>query len=184
MGTVLRRDNMHRELFEQLSIGFSRMGLRDMVSVFVNDDGVTAITCGLTYDILECIVEGSKDRLTDLFFGIATGTLKDIDFTYDTVICVKLTVPPFPYMTDQPRSAELDGVTSGNLRHMFVDEACETEDGFLCHISTGCILKATAHGRSLREAQRRVYRTLEHLDVKDKSYRIDVGNKAKAVFAT
>ena len=137
MGTVLCRCDNHKKLFDQLTIGFSRMGLRDMVSVFVNDEGVTAITCGLTYDILECIVEGSKDRLTDILWGLATGTLSDIDFTYDTVICVKLTTAPFPYHSEQGWSTILNGVSQDNLRHMFLDEDYEGKEGFFCQVATG-----------------------------------------------
>lgn len=163
---------------QQLKLGFSRMGLRDMVTVFMCEEKVIGIGCGLTYDILECIIEGSKDRITDLLFELACGTVKTLDFTEDVVVCARLVVPPFPYISNIDLTCGIDGINPENLKHIFLDEAYINKDNCLCLISSGSILKVTARGRSIREAQRRVYRTLEGLNIQDKQYRLDIGVKA------
>lgn len=180
MGTSLMRSSSSI-ILNELTAGFSRMGLRDMVTVFQADDGITGIGCGFVYDILECIIEGMKDRVTDLFFELATGTAKNIDFTRDLVVSVKLTVPPFPYLSGQVIRQPIQGLNDENLKHVYLDGVQILDDGYMICSASGCVLKAAARGRDLREARRRVYRTLENLETEAKQYRIDIGQKAQGI---
>ena len=181
MGTSLMRSN-HSFILNEMTPGFSRMGLRDMVTVLLSADGVTGIACGLAYDILECIIEGMKGRVTDLFFELATGVGKALDFTRDLVVSVKLTVPPFPYLSGHTTRQPIQGLGAENLKHIYLDGVEILDDRYTICTASGCVLKAAARGRDLREAKRRVYRTLENLETESKQYRIDIGEKAQKVF--
>lgn len=138
----------------------------------------TGILCGFDYDSIEATMEGLREPALDLLFETAVGVKKRMRLIKDYLISVRLSVPPWPSASDSCRlGTPIEGLNDKNLKHILFVGAYN-DDGFKVG-SDGVVLKATAWGETVREARRRVYRTLNRLDIQDKQYRRDVGRKVE-----
>ncbi len=151
------------------------------VNCIINESGIYVIepTCRFGYDAVEALIEGLQESTADLLFETALGTKKEMKITKDYMIAVRLSIPPWPLADTngaKPGKPVL-GVNQHNLPHLFLTDVHFDDKMYLASMGDGVVLKATARGRTVREAQRRVYRTLENLQVQDKQYRIDIGDR-------
>lgn len=139
------------------------------------------ITARMGYDAMEALTEGLKEPLTDLLFEVAVGVKREMLITDDYMIAVRGSVPPWPHSEPSRDMAGMPiiGVDEHNLKHLFLTDAYfdAEADTYRYAASDGVLLKATARGRSVQEAQSRVYRTLSNLEVQDMQYRADIGNR-------
>lgn len=151
---------------------------------------VLEATCRMGYDAVEAMAEGLKEPLLDLLFETATGTKKEMNITSDTMIGVRLSVPPYPMA--EPKKEDRDipvlGINRQNFKHLWLTDIYVTKEGFFTAGGDGCLLKATAIGRRnendlVREARNRVYRTLAGLQVPNKQYRRDIGTRVNSDYA-
>lgn len=180
-GITLKSVSQKPDFVSAAEKGLRKLGIRDLVVMGFKDEDITGLSCGLLPELLYCITEGMRSDLTDVLFGVAQGTLKEFDLSDDWVIGVKLTVPPFPYInpvSNYDQGKKVYGLTEENLKHIFLCGVYKRGKDYFVDNSRGDILFATARGRTLREAQKRAYRTLSNIEVSDKQYRIDVGATA------
>ncbi len=166
---------------EKATDAFKKIGLRGFVTAAIgyNDEGegISAVHCGMSYDCMEAICEGLKEPLTDVLFEIASGVKKEIDFTEDYLIAVRMTLPPWPYPLGFVPSEGpiIEGLNEANLPHVYLCDIYRDNGNWRVGMGSGVVLKATARGRTIREARRRVYRTLGNISVPAKQYRLDIG---------
>ena len=183
-GVVLR--TIEADLNEKLpgiSKGLKKLGVRDLVTLRIDDGRITSVSSGLLPEVLYCITEGMLSELTDLLFGIAQGTLEFFDLTSDWVVGVKLTVPPYPFRRQgfAERGSLIQGISEENLKHIFPCGMQKNSLGYQTDLLSGDVLFATARGRTLREAQRRAYRTIDNIEIPFKQYRLGIGDGAKEI---
>lgn len=160
------------------------------INCIVNEDGAYALeaTSRMGYDAIEALLEGLEEEAGTFLFDIATGTKKEIKLTDETMIAVRLSIPPWPFRKpDKTDGGELvTGITEDRLWHLFLTDIERVNGGFVTAGSDGILLKATAIGHAVNgggrsrpdltyEARRRVYRLLDKIDVSGKQYRIDIG---------
>ena len=161
------------------------------INCIVIPDGAFALefTSRFGYDAIEALAEGLEEPLGDLLFGIAAGTKASMRLTDETMIAVRLSIPPYPHRqpdSDTPPEPVL-GIDESTLHHLFL---CDIERNGLNYATTngdGILLKATAIGRVDRrpgakpdytyDARRRVYRLLDRIHVSGKQYRTDIGSR-------
>lgn len=188
MGSVIKRIKGDPPFAEEIGKNLSKLGIRDFVTISYGWDGEelfpVGVFCGMMYDAMETMIEGLFGDISDVMFEVATGTLKQLDITSDYMISVRMTAPPWPYMSTSRNGCQIFGIDEGNLKHIFLCDVYKDDDIYVGGSDSGIILKATARGRSIEEAQRRVYRTLGNLDIAHKQYRIDIGDGATDHFAT
>jgi hypothetical protein len=187
MGCVVKTVIDEPEFVDGLAVGLRKLGIRDFVSVpFSLKGGIFNVACGLVFDVLEAIAEGLRTSLGDVLFKVATGIAEKLDLSRDYMICVKVTIPPFPYSIPEARTQwAIEGLNEFNLKHIYLDDVCKTEDeNYRACMDSGIVLKVTARGRDIREARRRVYRTIGNVSVESKQYRVDIGEMAMVNFAT
>lgn len=183
MGCVVKSIIDEPEFVSGLAKGLRKLGIRDFISVPFNPtEGVYNVGCGFVFDILEAIAEGLRAPLGDLLFKVATGVAERLQISNDYMICVKVTVPPFPYSLSDIALLPIEGLNDENLKHIYLDDVCKTDDKYHACTRSGIALKATARGRNIREARRRVYRTIGNVLIQSKQYRVDIGESAIEMF--
>ena len=189
MGNVVLRANSNRltrATIEKLKPFLSTIGYRGPVDVncIVGPTRACAleITARMGYDAVEALLEGLREPIIDLFFEVAAGTKKEMAVTDQTMMAVRLSIPPWPM--GKPKEKDYGepvlGLDEPVLKHVAAtDLYCEKGKYFTAG-GDGVLLKATACGSPqgsdlTTEASRRVYRTLSNIRVNGKQYRTDVG---------
>jgi phosphoribosylamine--glycine ligase len=161
------------------------------VNCIVDKDKAYALeaTSRMGYDAVEAFIEGLEEPAGQFLYNIATGVERDMKLTEQTMIAVRMTIPPYPFRNpDRTGDGEpISGITDEALAHLFLSDVQRDGDGYRTASSDGILLKATAIG-SVREgserstdytyeARRRVYRLLDKITVPSKQYRIDIGER-------
>lgn len=169
------------------------------VNCIVTADGAYALeaTSRMGYDAVEALIEGLEEPAGLFLYDVARGANRDMKLTSDTMIAVRLSIPPWPTRKPDSSSAgePVTGIDDAALNHLFLTDLYKTSEGYFTAGGDGVLLKATAIGRTrpsngngstpdyTYEARRRVYRTLERISVKGKQYRIDIGERVNKEMA-
>lgn len=191
MGNVVvsRKSNkLTKATVERLKPILVRMGWRGPVDVncIVNKNGAFALeaTARFGYDAIEAFLEGLQLGAGEFLRSVATGEAKELAFTPDSVIAVRLSVPPYPCEDDGLKvewGEPILGINENNINHLwlcnvFIDQKDQL---FKTSGADGLTLVATARGADVAMARRRVYRTLDNIRVGSKMYRRDIGLRAE-----
>lgn len=137
------------------------------------------VTPRFGYDAIEAVIEGLREPLLDVLFETAAGIKKTIALSDDVLIAVRVSVPPWPHAEPEAadRGRPVLGVTKEAMKHLFPTDIFQEDDRWLYAAGDGVVYKATARGRDVKEARRRVYRTVDSIDILDKQYRTDIGQR-------
>lgn len=187
MGNVVigarRRNKLAKETVVRLEPFLKRTGYRGPVDIncIVNDTGAYALeaTARFGYDAIEALMEGLSEPVADVLFEVALGVKKEFALTEEYMIASRLSVPPWPHADEDGKNKGLPilGINDKNLKHIYLSDAYREGNNYYYAASDGVVLKATARGASVREAQRRVLRTLDNIKIADKQYRRDIGDR-------
>ena len=111
---------------------------------------------------------------SDVLYAMATGKLNDLYYGDDCALAVDIGVFPFPFTTgvvdDYTKPVPLSYKKHVWIYNMSGKIATVTARG-----------KATKEYSSIREAKRRVYRTISNLNIKDLIYKNGVGNNVPII---
>ena len=137
------------------------------VTLIQKNDSVEFISLrpSFSYDSLQAMGECLKDSWGDTFTGVFAKTLKRIKvYPNRFSIAVRFSIPPYPMQEVYPSSGSLK-VLDGAEKHLW--PAASGVSGVL-----GCV---TAWGESIREANRRIQRTISNMTLsQDVQYRRDI----------
>ena len=127
-------------------------------------------------------MEGLNEPIANLLFDTATGIRQNMDITMDFMSAVRLSVPPWPHAKpeEDTKGKPILGLNDQNMKHIYLTDAYKQGGRYFWAAGDGVVLKATARGVSVREATRRVYRTLSNINVLDKQYRLDIGARVES----
>jgi len=199
MGNIVIRadgNKLTKETIERVEPFLKLLGYRGPfdLNCIVNADGAHALeaTSRMGYDAVEALIEGLDEPFGDFLFDVAMGTKKDMKLTADTMIAVRLSVPPWPMRRPNADSAgePIMGIDDATLHHLFLEDIEKKGDAYITAGADGVLLKATAVGSVTPpkvarhrpdytyEARRRVYRLLDRITVANKQYRTDIGGRA------
>lgn len=135
------------------------------------------------YDLLYAFLEGTQGELGRTLHEIAIGGKKEFKFPEMCAIAVRMSIPPYPYGHIRSKRVELKGVCSANEKHIWLQNTIRDKHGLVVsNGGYGVVATVTARGCSVRECRRRVYRTIENLDIEEMQYRRDVGVNAETTF--
>jgi len=151
------------------------------VNCIVNQDEAYFLefTPRFGYDAIQALSELLKESLFDFLYNIATRQGKEVSYYKEYGIAVRLSVQPYPSKQDcdelkglqflqVPDEAKKHFWASDVMKNKEEDEVCAGVDGVL-----GC---STARGETVRECQRRVYRTIKNIVIHpDVQFRGDIG---------
>lgn len=179
MGTIAKAIKKQPNYAEEFAKGLRQLNLRDLVTIIYNEDfsKVIGIATGLQ-SVLEVFGEGIKEDLGYFLYKVATGTTDKAEFTEDWLISVNITIPPFPYAAniEVPIGKGIDGINPENLRHLYLKDIQKIDNKYsVAGTLTQEVFSATARGRTLKEARKRVYRTIKNISLTNMQYRNDIG---------
>lgn len=204
MGNVVlatQGNKLTRETVERVEPFLRLIGYRGPfdINCIVNKDGAHALeaTSRMGYDAVEALLEGLDEPAGDFLFDVAMGTKKDMALTADTMIAVRLSVPPWPMAKpnqNKDYGEPVLGINDSTIHHLFLTDVYEEKGEYFTAGGDGVLLKATAVGAVTPaktapprgqpakddytyEARRRVYRLLDRIKVSNKQYRTDIGSR-------
>lgn len=143
-------------------------------------------TARFGYDALQAFAELLKISLYDFFYKIATkeeDLIESRDFVNQPAIAVRLSVPPYPAKEglEKWKGVRVLKIDEGASKHIWLSDVAKEEGIEVLSGADGVIGCVTARGLTVRECQRRVYRTIQNVVVNsDVQYREDIGDQALA----
>lgn len=142
-------------------------------------------TARFGYDALFILFEMLRGKVNDLLYGVATGVAKGMTFKSNWGMGIDLVVPPYPLdiKPDLYKDVLIQGLNRGNLKHFWPYDVYKKGDRYLCAGNGGDLGVVTARGDEIgdwspiRDAKRRIIRTISNLIIPDMIYRRDIGNR-------
>lgn len=187
MGTVMWighvADNLFKRTVGKLLVALEKVDYKGNITMgmLVHEDKVQIlnISAGINYNTMPILAELYSGKINDLIYGIASGVNKEMRYKSNLGMGVVLGVHPFPCTDCHHGREPLDivGLNKHNLKHFWMDDPKAHKHGRLGMI--------TARGDSvqgfsaLRDAKRRVARTISNLTIPEVMYRLDIGNKVE-----
>jgi phosphoribosylamine-glycine ligase len=144
-------------------------------------------TARLGYDAIQTLAELLRIPLYDFLYHIATRQGDIEEYYNEPAIGVRLTLPPYPTIKGAEEAvAKWKGIQvldleEGARRHTWLMDVIKSNDIEQAGGIDGVVGCVTARGVTIRECQRRVYRTVNNIVInKDVQYREDIGDDAIA----
>ena len=140
------------------------------------------LTCRFGFDAFEALMTGLNEPVGSFLFDTATGIKKSMDIRSDFLIAVRVTRDPYPYakpseVKESDKGMPICGLNETDMKFTYLCDVYKEEDDLKYAASDGVILKATAFGRSVKEAQHRVYKICNNIKAIDIAYRTDIGDR-------
>ncbi len=148
------------------------------VDMIATKDGLygTGLTVGFGYNTLQLLLELHKGSITELLYNVASSTNGCGEFTGDSSISVRMSIPPYPHLDKTKQGILIGGVNVNNQKHIWWGSVMKDEGGdYVSAGTSGVIAAVTARGRDITECRRRVYRTVNNISIEDSQYRTDIG---------
>lgn len=132
--------------------------------------------------VTNLLFEGLAGSVSQLFVDCVNGMDTPITRVTKYAAAVRVTLPPFPYWSGQRVPCEtIHGINEGNLKHFWPNDLCYNQGVYSTTGESNDLGYFTARGDTVREAQRRVYRTIRNLAAPAIQYRTDIGATNKEV---
>jgi phosphoribosylamine--glycine ligase len=172
MGNVVwptNGDKLTNEVIESLQPLLEKVGYLGPISVscLVGEQEIHFIdfTTSFRYDTIQAWCELLQLPLFDYLYNLVSQKKQEVPFHDETSISVRLSIPPYPYEGTFGWEAGTLRIPQEAKKHVWPTNA----NGVV-----GCI---TARGATVRECQRRVYRTIKNVVThQEVQYRTDIGN--------
>lgn len=123
------------------------------------------------------VYENTRKAKGDLVLAMFDPTSVPVPIIEPYVCGVMLSVYPYPY-TAPATPLEVLGLNPANQKHMWQMDIAKADDKMVCGQLSGNAGYVTAHGKTVQEAQRRVYRTIANLNIQGLQYRNDIAKDA------
>ncbi len=146
------------------------------IHTVINGDtfGIRDISASITDPLSLLLFENSRITTTNILLSMLDEASKPIVPLEQWAVGALLSVPPYPYQKPA-EPIHLRGIQPASLKHLWLIDARKNGNDWFTASVAGNIGYVTARGSSLQEATRRVYRTINNLEVRDLQYRNDIG---------
>lgn len=145
-------------------------------------------TARFGYDAIFILLEMYKGKINDLLYGIASGVQREMKFKSNLGLGMSMGIPPFPLVGVEPdlyKDVPIQGFNAHNLKHIWIYDVYKKKEKYLASGNGGNIGTVTARGDDIagwspiRDAKRRVLRTINRLVIPDLMYRRDIGDRVE-----
>ena len=125
---------------------------------------------------------GLNEPIGGFFFDVATGIKKTMDIRKDYLIAVRVSRDPYPYakpadLKEPDKGMPICGLTPLDMKFTYLCDVYKNGEQLKYAASDGVVLKATAFGRTVKEAQHRVYKICKNIKAIDIAYANDIGDR-------
>lgn len=190
---VLKPTPLVKATTMRFALILSKAGYRGPVDVncIVTKDKVYALelTCRFGFDAFEALMTGLTESVGGFLFDVATGIKKQMSLSrnasgYDYLSAVRVHRDPYPMckpdeIKEPDKGMPICGLNEQDMKFVYLcDVYRNKEDEQIKYAaSDGVVLKATSFGRSVKEAQHRVYKLCKNIKAIDVAYANDIGNR-------
>lgn len=158
------------------------------INCIVNEKGAfpTEATARLGCPIIHLQTELHDSSWGDFLYAVASGESYDLKWKKGFGLVATVALPPFPFHFEgHPVSSNgipihLGAYAKEQIEHIHLDEVSVTEEGkdeYFVSGDAGYGLYVTAVGKTVREAQKKLYKIIEDIHVPRMFYRNDIGNR-------
>ena len=123
------------------------------------------------------MMESLKIPLSDFLNSLAFGSESEVDASMDYLLGIEV-----QSRDEGMHGAPVLGVESENLKHIFLQGVYKDESGYMMSGETFPIYTAVARGQDMREAARRIYRTIEKVQFPRMSYLPNLEGRSAVTF--
>ena len=133
-----------------------------------------SISANANIPYTNALYENTRKSKGDLVLAMFDPGVAPVDALDPYVIGVMLSVYPYPHA--RPITPlEVFGLNTANQKHMWQMDISKVDDKVVCGELSGNAGYVTARGKTVQEAQRRVYRTISNLKIEGLQFRNDIG---------
>lgn len=140
------------------------------------DFSVKRISASINDPMALMLYENTPKRISQIMLDVLDETSKPYHPIERWVAGALLSFPPFPYI-DGGNDLILNNIQPINLKHIWLINAYRTNGSWHCTPATGKIGHVVTRGITLKEAARRLYRTISNIKTPDMQYRDDIGRR-------
>ena len=187
---LLETSKLYKETLDKLVYSITKVGYNGAVTLYctIYDDNIyvrhmiARVNKPTIYIILDMLKEDDSVILDNMHSKF----LPQLNLISQYGVGFLLTVPPFPYTVDFSSEVVINGLTNSNIKHIWLPDM----NGNTVSTFDGIIGVITARGdfidnwHPIRDARRRIFRTINNIKIKDVMYRRDVGVKAQEQLET
>lgn len=174
-----KEDKLYRSGLAHLESAIRKAGYCGPVSLMatISVDGVSFsdLRASFAVSTLLAIREGMKGRASDLLAGLSGGVNRAFMFKPGWFALVELVLNPSRLLDGDYYDIQIDGLTSDCLKHVWLYGVSGKSNHYVGR--GGRIAAVTARGETVREARRRVYRTINNLVIPGLLYQNKVGDE-------
>lgn len=188
MGNVVWPTNGNKltnETIELLQPLLEKVGYIGPISIHsvINDQEIYfgGFTAGFNYDTTQAWCELLQLPLFDYLYNLISQQKQEIPFYNEFAMSVRLSIPPYPYEgVERWKQVRVLNIPKEAKKHVWLQDVMKQSDEEVLAAVDGVVGCVTARGQSVRECQRRAYRTIKNVVMcQDVQYRTDVGQSAE-----
>ena len=176
----MKQDKIFKDGLGQLAPALARSGYTGPIwcTTFINKDNAyhVGLYASFSASTILAMREGLKGRVTDTLYGMATGVNRMYMFKPGWFTAVELVLNPGRLFNDKHYDEKIEGISEDVMKHIWLYGV--TAQGTRYLGKGGRIAVVTARGDTIREARRRVYRTIHNISIPNVLYLEKVGDKA------
>ena len=158
------------------------VGYMDL-NCIVNGNGIYPLefTSRFGYPTIFIQQEGITTPMGELFYGMATGQMKEFKTRKGFQIGVRIVVPPFPFEDKEIFDSHTKGSTivfkKNGTEGVHIEDVKLINGEWVVAGTSGVILVVVGMGQTMREAQKKVYNKISNILIPHMYYRKDIGDR-------
>ena len=152
------------------------------INCIVNNNGIYPLewTARFGYPTINIQQEGIMMPISDFFYELAKGELKQFKTRTGFQIGLRLVVPPFPF--DDPETFQVkskDSVIIFNKppEGVHIEDVKMVNDEWIVTGTTGAVLVVCGLGTTVKQAQAQMYGRVKNIIIPHMYYRTDIGDR-------
>ncbi|MCR4337221.1 MAG: phosphoribosylamine--glycine ligase [Candidatus Omnitrophica bacterium] len=153
------------------------------INCIVNANGIYPLefTARFGYPTINIQQEGILMPISEFFYEMATGTLKEFKTKKGFQIGVRIVVPPYPF--HDPKTFETYSQDAAilfnkpNLEGIHIGDVKQVNGQWLIAGDAGVVLVVVGTGQTLRQAQSQAYHRIQNIMIPNMYYRTDIGDR-------
>jgi phosphoribosylamine--glycine ligase len=189
MGNVVwptNGDKLTAQVVEPLAPLLEKVGYVGPIDVNCIVDDTDAYFLEFTprfgYEAIQAWGELLQEKLFDFLYGVASGQPIEVPYHDESSIAIRLSVSPYPNKEDieKWKGVQVLDIPKEARKHIWLADVMKPDGIEVLAGVDGVVGCVTARGQSVRECQRRAYRTVKNICIhQDVQYRTDIGDGAE-----